>query len=132
MTSPEFLELSDGNIEKYLISNYKSPQCLGLDNIEEDINHIKYLKRLFNKFMNDGEFKARLALNHIITLRNIFGVGPIVRILFYKIDESYHHILRECLIYLKYVGYYDRFDNIDIAVISECDDIRNCLEQEDI
>jgi hypothetical protein len=70
---------------------------------EEDINRIKYVKRLLRKYRQTGEFKERLILNHVIILANVFGVEAATNMLFFKIDEEDYPILKTILIYLNYL-----------------------------
>ena len=61
---------------------------------------ITYIKRLFNHYRLTNELKTRLILNHLIVFTNIFPVESAVRILFYKIDEKYHSLLKPFLLSL--------------------------------
>jgi hypothetical protein len=71
-----------------------------MSEFEGDIKRTKYLKRLFRKYKVTKSLKERLILNHIILLNNVFGPDPMARILFYKIDEKDHDILKTFLSYL--------------------------------
>lgn len=92
--------LSDKTFQLYTMKNYCNPECSGLEEFQEDLNRIKYLKRLFGKYKSSGELKERLILNHLIILYNIFPLIPATRILFYKIEENYHVELKTFLTYL--------------------------------
>jgi len=59
----------------------------------EDINKVKYIKRLISKYVDSGKLKSRLLMNHLVVLINIFGAFPCTRILMYKIDPKYHEII---------------------------------------
>ena len=48
-------------------------------------------------------YSERLLLNHIIIFYNVFGVEPATRILFYKIEEEMHDLLKTFLVYLNYL-----------------------------
>ena len=52
---------------------------------------------------NNKEIKERLVINHLIVIYNVFGASSATRILFYKIDEKYHSILKTFLIFLNYM-----------------------------
>mgnify|MGYP003641469856 CR=1 FL=1 len=86
--------LNDNTYMMYAMKHYDNPQCIGMDEFQEDLNRIKYIKRLFRK---------RLILNHIIIFFNVFGVEAGTRILFYKIEEEVHDLLKTFLVYLNYL-----------------------------
>ena len=74
-----------------------------MDDFEEDIQRIKYLKRLFGRYRQKGVLKHRLILNHIIILQNIFGAIPASRMLFHKLDPETYPYLKTFLDYLSYL-----------------------------
>ena len=53
---------------RYAMENYTNPQCSGFLEFREDLNRIRYLKRLFRRYKSSGELRERLILNHIIIL----------------------------------------------------------------
>ena len=79
-----FDDLTDKNIELYMMKYYENPQCLDLEEYNDDIKRIKYIKRLFNRYENTGDLKERLILNHIIVLYNVYDIEVATRILFFK------------------------------------------------
>jgi hypothetical protein len=85
------------------MKHYTNPQCSSIEDFNEDLNRIKYLKRLFGRYHQKGILKERLILNHIIILGNIFGPTNAARILFFKIDEELHSYLKSFLLYLNYI-----------------------------
>ena len=91
------------NNENYLLfamKHYDNPQCANIEEFHDDLNRTKYLKRLFKKYENTSILKERLILNHIIIFNNVFGIEVSARILFFKIDEEYHSLLKTFLVYL--------------------------------
>ena len=93
--------LSEDNFLLYAIKMYDNPLCRGMSEFYEDINRIKYIKRLFNKYETKKILKERLLLNHIMILNNVFGVEPCARILFFKIEPKYHSFLKSFLYFLQ-------------------------------
>lgn len=93
-------KLTDENFLVYAMHNYDNPQCHSLAEFEEDVKRFLYLKKLFSRYINDGELRERLILNHIIVLYNIFGLST-TRMLFHKIDPSSWNILVTFLVYLE-------------------------------
>ena len=95
-------QLTDKNYIRYAMKNYDNPSG-GIEEFEEDMARIVYLKRLFRKYHNSGLLRERLVLNHIITFYNVFGVEVATRLLFFKIESELHYILKTFLIYLNYL-----------------------------
>ena len=94
-----FNELNEENFTLYAIKCYNAPNCI-MSEFEGDIKKTKYLKRLFRRYKITKTLKERLILNHIILLNNVFGSDATARILFYKIDERDHDVLKTFLLYL--------------------------------
>lgn len=95
-------DLNDGNFLIYAAKSYDRPHILQSE-FEDDLKHIKYIKRLFRKYRQTGEFKERLILNHVIILSNVFGVEATVNMLFFKVDEDDYPLLKTILIFLNYM-----------------------------
>ena len=57
----------------------------------EDVNRIKYIKKLLTRYVETGELKERLILNHIITLHNCFGTS-LSKILYLKMEQQFEYI----------------------------------------
>lgn len=93
--------LSEDNFLLYAIKMYDNPGCKGMNEFYEDLNRIKYIKRLFNKYDTKKILKERLLLNHIMILNNVFGVEGCSRILFFKIEQKYHSYLKSFLAFLQ-------------------------------
>ena len=118
--------LNDKNFFLYAAHHYNNPQCTGIEDFYDDLKSIKYLKRLFNRFINKNELKGRLIVNHIILLSNVFGVEASTRILFFKLEKDYWDILKPFLIYLNHlpeivkgVSPYGDIETVDIPLQSE-------------
>jgi hypothetical protein len=97
-----FENLNEKNVLLYAMSNYDSPDAEeeGINAFDSDWKHIKYIRRLLNKYQQDGELKERLILNHIIVLHNLFGKAAI-RILFAKLPSYQWSELKTFLLYLE-------------------------------
>jgi len=83
-------KLDESNILLYAAKHYNSTQCCDTVEFYEDLNRFKYIKRLFNKYIETGDLKERLILNHLTVLYNVFGVEPTTRMLFVKLRGQYH------------------------------------------
>jgi hypothetical protein len=92
-------KLTEANFLVYAMHHYDNPQCHSLQEFEEDLKKILYLKKLLSRYKNNNELRERLILNHIIVLYNIFGEATI-KMLFFKIEESCWDSLITFLVYL--------------------------------
>jgi|TARA_R100000008_G_scaffold20750_1_gene10922 hypothetical protein len=92
--------LKEENYDFFVREMYDNPSCESESEFQEDLNRIKYIKRLFSRFEKTGELKIRLILNHIIILNNVFKYGSCTRLLFYKLDNDYYGMLKSFLNYL--------------------------------
>lgn len=95
--------LNDDNFILYVSKHYENPECGTMDEFYEDLNRIKYVKRLLRKYANTGVLRERLILNHLIILQNVFGPVVTSRILFFKVDDELFSELKTFLIYLNYL-----------------------------
>jgi len=103
-----FEVLNDDNFMLYAMKAYENPQCSGIDEFHEDLNRIKYIKRLLRKYKRDGVIRERLILNHIIIFCNVFGVQEGLRILFFRVEKDLWTELKTFLVMLNYIP--DRMD----------------------
>ena len=76
--------LDESNFLLYAAKHYDNPQCFDTIEFYEDLKRFKYIKRLFNRYIEEGDLKERLILNHIVVLFNLFGAEPAIRMLFFK------------------------------------------------
>lgn len=95
--------LNKNNFIIFAMKNYSNPLCTGIDEFQEDILRIKYIKRLLYRFKKTGSIKTRLILNHVIVMQNMFGAEATVRILFYKVPAELHECLKSFFEYLDYI-----------------------------
>ena len=85
------------------MQHYENPQCVEVEEFNDDLKKIKYIKRLFNQYSIEGVLKERLLLNHIIVFYNVFSVEAATRILFYKLEENIWPMLKTFLFYLNFL-----------------------------
>jgi len=98
-----FDDLNEKNFLLYAMQHYDNPQCVEVEEFNDDLRKIKYIKRLFNQYFLGGELKERLLLNHIIVFFNVFQTKAATRILFFKLDEKFWPVLKTFLFYLKFM-----------------------------
>jgi len=99
-----FDDLNEKNFLLYAMKEYDNPQCVQVEEFYDDLKKVKYIKRLFNQYLNEGVLKERLLLNHIIVFYNVFPVRSATRMLFLKIEEKFWPILKTFLVYLSYMS----------------------------
>lgn len=95
-------DLNDGNFLIYAAKCYDRPHILQSE-FEDDLQRIKYIKRLLRKYRQTGDIKERLLLNHIIILGNVFGIEATVNMLFFKIELEDYSALKAILMFLRYM-----------------------------
>ena len=102
-------KLDDSNFMLYAAKFYDNPGCLDLLEFHDDLNRIKYIKRLFKRYRDTGELKERLILNHLIVLYNVFYYKAVTRMLVFKLP-NYLEYLKPFLMTLSF--WPDKIDNI--------------------
>jgi hypothetical protein len=87
-----FEHLTDENFLIYCAKHYDNPQCHSTDEFLEDLKRIKYIKKLITRYVENGDLKERLILNHLTILYNVFGSEHLCRILYLKMKSQYSYI----------------------------------------
>ena len=95
-----FDDLNEKNYVHFAMKYYDNRQCTSVDEFNEDLNKIKYVKRLFNRFLETGELRVNLILNHLIVIYNVFENEAATRMLFYRVEKKFYSILKPFLIFL--------------------------------
>ena len=115
----KFEDLNEKNFLLYAMQHYNNPQCVEVEEFNDDLKKIKYIKRLFNQYAIEGVLKERLLLNHIIVFYNVFSVEAATRILFYKLEEDVWPMLKTFLFYLNFLP--DKIESINGRTILTTD-----------
>jgi hypothetical protein len=92
--------LCDEDFLSFALQHYDNPQCGSLEEFYEDLDRIKYIKRLMNREDGDLGQRNRLILNHLIIMTNVFGIEEGNRILFYRMEEKFYPRLKTFLYFL--------------------------------
>jgi len=95
-----FNELTNENYLMYALLHYDNPHCVDIKEYFEDVRKLKYIKRLFNRYREDGVIKERLILNHLISFYNVFENEAATRLLFFRVGKEYYPLLKTFLVYL--------------------------------
>ena len=102
--------LTDKNFLLFAAKFYEDPNCTDILEFQQDLDRIKYVKRLFKRYEEKGDLKERLILNHLVILYNVFDAIALNRMLALKLN-NHLHLLKPFLVVL---GYWPRtIDGID-------------------
>lgn len=93
--------LTEDNFILCAMQNYDNRSCAGMEEFREDLNRIKYIKRLLNRYIKTGNLKERLLLNHLIIFYNVFETTMATRMLFFKLSDAAHPALKTLLTFLE-------------------------------
>jgi hypothetical protein len=85
-------KLTDKNFLLFCAAHYDNAQYASTEDFIEDLNRIKYIKKLVTRYVENGDLKERLILNHIIVLNNCFGPEIVCKILFLKLRMQMQYI----------------------------------------
>ena len=91
-----FDDLNEKNYVHYAMKYYMNNQCTSVEEFNEDLNKVKYVKRLFNRFLDTGELRINLIMNHLIVIYNVFETEAATRMLFFRVEKKFYSI---CLLY---------------------------------
>jgi hypothetical protein len=80
-------KITDDNFFVFCARHYDK-QCHSTEEFIEDLQRIKYIKKLITRYEETGELKERLILNHLIILSNVFGPEVACKIIFLKIKDQ--------------------------------------------
>ena len=95
-----FDDLNEKNYLHFAMKYYDNRQCTSVEEFNEDLNKIKYVKRLFNRFLETGELRTNLILNHLIVIYNVYENEAATRMLFFRVEKKFYSILKPFLIFL--------------------------------
>ena len=84
--------LTDDNFLLYCAKYYDGRYCSSTQDFYDDLNRIKYIKKLITRYIQNDDLKERLILNHIIVLNNVFGPIVTCRILYFKLEEYFEYV----------------------------------------
>lgn len=93
------MQLNDNNFSLFAAKYYNNPNCTDILEFHDDLNRIKYVKRLLKGYNETGELKERLLLNHMITLYNVFEPQACTKMLVFKLPDHLP-VLKSFLSYL--------------------------------
>jgi len=98
-----FDTLNADNFEFFAAKYYSNPQCASIEEFKDDLLRFKYLKKLFTRYDTRGDLQARLILNHITILYNVFDMDACTAMLFHKTPMNSWGQLATFLDFLNYL-----------------------------
>ena len=126
-----FTELNEDNFLLFAIKNYENPQAVTKEDVDKELNHFKYIKRLLKRYRNTGQLKTHLLINHFIVLYNLFGEAA-TPMLFYKIERDLWDVMKTFIIFLNRLPEYPKTYIHDIPVDINClSELRKVYTNED-
>lgn len=118
-----FEDLNETNFILYCAKNYDGRYYSSTEDFHNDLKRIGYIKKLITRYIESGDLKERLVLNHIIVLNNVFGPIATCRILFLKLSDHIKYI-KPFLLLLNILP--DKIYNIDGQEVINTD----CIEMD--
>ena len=95
--------LTEQNMLLYAAKHYYNPRFSDIEEFNEDLKRFKYIKRLVNRYIENGVLSERLILNHLIILFNVFDIEPALNMLNIKLNDRQWAVVKPFLVFLKYI-----------------------------
>jgi uncharacterized protein (DUF1919 family) len=113
-------KLTDENFVIFCAKYYNGNGYYTTEDFVEDLNRIKYIKKLVTRYIENDDLKERLILNHIIILNNCFGNTVLCKILLLKLRSQMQY-LKPFLVALNYLP--EKIYNVGDEFVIHTDDI---------
>lgn len=101
--------INDENFLLFCAKHYETKYSTSTAEFQEDINRIKYIRRLLLRYAQTGSIKERLVLNHIIILSNVFTPPICSKILLFRLFDQAKY-LKPFLVFLSLLP--DSIENV--------------------
>lgn len=85
-------KLTNDNYLIFCAQHYNGNKYYTTEEFVEDLNRVKYIKKLITRYIESDELKERLILNHIIVLNNCFGPEITCKILYLKLKKQMKYV----------------------------------------
>lgn len=99
-------QLTEENFIMVAMKAYENPHAHNVSEFYDDLNRIKYLKRLFRRYREKRALtplQLRLILNHLIIIFNVFQHEWAIRILFFRMERQLWPVLKTFLLFLDFM-----------------------------
>jgi hypothetical protein len=94
-------QIDDSNFSLFAAKFYDNPNCTDILEFHDDLNRIKYIKRLLKNYSETGNVKERLILNHFTTLYNVFETSACTKMVVFKLHDHLPAV-KSFLMYLNF------------------------------
>ena len=84
----------------FAIRHYYNPSSSTKDDFYEDLKRFKYVQRHLKKYVETGDIKLHLLINHIIILYNVFDDAA-TPMLYYKSKNEYWSAIKTIQMFLE-------------------------------
>lgn len=111
-------KLTEDNFLLFCAHYYDNSQYASTEDFIEDLNRIKYIKKLITRYIDNDDLKERLILNHIIILNNCFGPEILCKIFYLKLKNQMKYI-KPFLILLNILP--DKIYNVNDEIVINTD-----------
>ena len=118
-----FEKITNENVIMFAIKHYDNPQCSGENEFADDMKRFKYLKRLLRKYLETGELKERLILNHMIVINNLFGADAGSTLLLFKLEPEFWPVLKS------FMGFLNMLPEDELGHIEYDEKVKEALEK---
>jgi hypothetical protein len=106
-----FQTLNEDVFTLFAARHYYNPSCIDAEEFHEDLKRFKYVKRLLNRYLDNGKLSERLIMNHFIVIFNVFGIDAGLKMLEYRLDDKHWPVVKPFLIFLSIIPN-DKYTNI--------------------
>jgi hypothetical protein len=122
-------KLTNENYHFFAMKHYHNPNVKGVEEFHEDLNAQKYIKRLIRRYLQNGELKERLILNHIILFYNVFPGKAATRMLLFKQDEEAYPVLKSFLRFLDKIDGRETIEGVAFSKIQSDKHVDKVLKE---
>jgi hypothetical protein len=84
--------LNEKNFLVFAARHYDNPHCHSTDEFLDDLNRLKYIKKLITRYQETGDLKERLILNHLIVLNNVFSSVVLNKLIYLRMKTQFSYI----------------------------------------
>lgn len=121
------MNLTKENYQLFAAKHYNNVQCTSMDDFQRDVKIFITARTILRAYHKGNDLKIRLLLNHIITLTNLFGYLPTVRLFFYHAEYELHSYLKTIFDFLNILP--DEIPEADIYCLKSDSNIEKILKE---
>lgn len=87
-----FETIDDNNFLLYAAQAYNNPTSIDILEFYEDLDHVKSIKKIINRYKKSKKINIRLYVNHFVSMYNVFHVKPLNCIICFKLYNDLEYI----------------------------------------